>query len=45
MTEKQYQKSKKDGLVFNWTDIFNEMLDNVLQVKGEAKKVNNKIVK
>ena len=35
----------KGCIVFNRTDCINEMLDHILQFKGEAKKVNHKVVK
>ena len=40
-----YQKSRKDCIAFKGTDSINEMLDDVLQFKGAAKRVNRKIVK
>ena len=45
ITEKVYQKCRKDCIIFKGTDSINEMLDDVLQFKGEAKRVNKKIVK
>ena len=45
LSEKKYQKWLNHCVVFNGTDSFNEMLDHVLQFKGESKKVNFKIVK
>ena len=43
ISEQEYQKCLIDCIVFGGTDCINEMLDHVLSVKGEAKKVNNKI--
>ena len=44
ITEKEYEKCKKDCVVFKGTDCNNELLDCVLLLKGEVKKINNKIV-
>ena len=44
ITERECEKCKKDCIVSWGTDFINEMLDHVLQFKGEAKKVNIKIV-
>ena len=44
ISEQHYQKCLNDCIVFKGTDCINEMLDHVLSFKGEAKKVNNKIV-
>ena len=38
ITEREYEKCRKDCIVFKGTDSVNEMLDYVLQSKGEAKK-------
>ena len=45
ITQREYGKCGKDCIVFKGTDIFNEMLDYVLQFKGEAKKLYSKIDK
>ena len=45
ITQREYEKCRKDCIVFKGTDSINEMLDYVLQFKGEAKKVSNKIVR
>ena len=45
ITEKDYQKCLIDCVVFKGTDCFKEKLDNVLLFRGEAKNINNKIVK
>ena len=45
ITQREYEKCRKDCIVFKGTDRNNEMLDYVLQYKGEVKKVINKIVK
>ena len=44
ITQREYEKCRKDCIVFKGTDSINEMLYYVLQFKGEAKKVSNKIV-
>ena len=44
ISEQEYQKCLNDCVVFKGTDCFNEMLDHVLSLKGEPKKVKNKIV-
>ena len=44
ITEGEYEKGKNDCNVFKGLDINNEILDSVLEFKGEAKRVNNKIV-
>ena len=44
ITQREYENCRKDCVVFNGTDSINEMLEHVLQFKGEAKKGNNKIV-
>ena len=41
ITQREYEKCRKDCIVFKRTDSNNAMLDYVLQFKGEAKKVNN----
>ena len=43
--EREYEKCRKHCIVFKETDSTNEMLDHVLQLKGEAKRLNNKTVK
>ena len=45
ITQRGYEKGRKDCFVFKGTDSNIEMLDHVLQFKGEPKRVNNKIVK
>ena len=45
ITQREYQKCRKDCIVFKGADSINEMIDYVLQFKGEAKKVNSKVVK
>ena len=45
ISEKEYQKCLDDCIVFKGLDNINQMLDYVLQFKGEPKTVNNKIVK
>ena len=41
ITQRGYEKCRKDCIVFKGTDGINEMLDYVLQFKGEAKRINN----
>ena len=43
-TEKEYQKSLNDCVVFNGSGCNIEMLDLVLSFKGEAKKVKKKLL-
>ena len=45
ISEKEYQKCLNDCFVFKGLDNINEMLDYVLQFKGERKRINNKFVK
>ena len=45
LSEKEYEKFLNGSIVFKGLDKKNELLDYVLQFKGEPKKVNNKIVK
>ena len=45
ISEKEYQKCLNDCIVFKGLDIINKMLDYVLQFKGEAKRITNKIFK
>ena len=45
ISDKEYQKCLNDCIVFKGLDNINKMLDYVLQFKGEAKRINNKIVK
>ena len=45
ITEQEYRKCLKDCIVFKGLDNINQMLDYILQFKGEPKKINNKIVK
>ena len=44
ITERENEKCRKDCIVSKATVSINELLDHVLQIKGEAKKVNNEIV-
>ena len=44
-TQREYEKCRKDCVVFKGTDSVNEMLDYVKQIKAKAKKINNKTVK
>ena len=44
ITETEYQKVSNDCFVFTGTNCFNEKLDHVLEIKGEPRKVNIKIV-
>ena len=44
ITQKEYEKCRKDCIVFKETDSINEMLDYVLQFKGEAKRNNKKVL-
>ena len=44
ITQTEYEKCRKDCIVFKGTDSNNEMLDYVLQFKGAGKKPNKKIV-
>ena len=44
VTQREYEKCTEDCIVFEGTDNINKLLDYVLQFKGEAKKVNKKIV-
>ena len=44
ITEREYENCRKDYIVFRGTDSINEMLDYVLQFKGEAKKINDNCV-
>ena len=39
ITDREYEKCRNDCIVFKGTDNINEMLDQVLQFKGEAKKI------
>ena len=45
ITDREYEKCKKDCFVFKGTDSINETLDHVLQIKGEPKRVKTRIVK
>ena len=45
ITGQEYEKCRKDCVVFKGTDSINEMLDYVLQFQGEVKRNFNKIVK
>ena len=44
-TRREYEKCRKECIVFKGTDSIEEMLDYVLQFKGEVKRIINKIVK
>ena len=44
ISEKEYQKSSNDCIVFKGLDNINQILDYVLQFKGEPKRVNTKNV-
>ena len=44
ISEKEYKNCLSDCVVSKGTDCNNEMLDHVLSIKGEAKKVSNKNV-
>ena len=44
ISEQEYQKRLNDCVVFKGTDCINEMLDHVLSLKREPKKVKNKNV-
>ena len=43
--QRDYGERGNDCVVFRRTDCINEMSDHVLEFKGEAKRVKNKIVK
>ena len=43
ITQREYEKCRNDCIVFKGTVCINNMLDHILQFKGEAKGVNNKI--
>ena len=45
ISEKEYRKCLNDCIVFKGLDNINQMLDYVLQCKGEPKRINNKVVK
>ena len=45
LTQREYEKCRKDCFFFKGTDSFNEKLDYISQIKGDAKKVHIKIVK
>ena len=45
ITNREYEKGRKDSIVFKETDNNNEMLDYVLQFKGKSKRVNNEVGK
>ena len=44
ITQREYERFRNDCIVLKGTDSINEMLDYVLQFKGEAKRINNKYV-
>ena len=44
ITQREYEKCRKDCFVFKGTNSIIEMLDHALQFKGEAKGINSKIV-
>ena len=45
ITQREYEKCRKDCIVFKGTNSIIEMLDCVLQFKGQANRINNKTVK
>ena len=45
ISEKEYQKCSNDCVVFRGLDNINEILDYVLQYKGEPERISNKSVK
>ena len=45
ITDREYETCRNYCFVFKGTDSVNETLDYVSRIKGEAKRVNNKIVK
>ena len=45
ITQREYEKCRKDCIVFKGTDSIKQMLDYVLQFKREAKRINNESVK
>ena len=45
VTERENEKCRRGCIVFREVDNINEMLDYVLQFKGGAGRINNKIVK
>ena len=45
ISEKENEKCKKDYIVSKGLDNINEILDYVLQFKGEPKRIKNKVVK
>ena len=44
-TQCEYEKCRNDCIVFKGTDCPYNMLDHISEIKGEAKRVKNKIVK
>ena len=44
LTKEEYEKCKNDTVVYKGTSCINQMLDNIITMKGEPKKVNDKIV-
>ena len=44
ITDRELEKCRKHCIVLEGTDSINDFLDHVLQLKGEPKKVNKKIV-
>ena len=42
ITRRECGKCKKDCVVFKGTICTNELLDQCLEIKGEAKKINNR---
>ena len=45
ITQREYEKGRNDCTVFKGSDDINELLDYVSHFEGEAKRVNNKVVK
>ena len=44
ITQREYEKCRKNCIVFKGTNSINEMLDYVLQFKGEVKKLITKLL-
>ena len=45
ITQTENEKCRKDCIVFKGTDSNIKMLDHVLQFKGKAKKISNRMLK
>ena len=43
-TQREYEKCRNDCIVFRGTDCINFLLGHILELKGETKWVNNKVV-